>query len=330
MSYCGFQLKYSYFAIRDKVAITQYTFNEMLKIRNLHDLQVFVQTIDSGGLTAAARQLDLSPAVVSASIKRLEDEIGTVLLFRTTRSLRLSPEGQRLLPAARLALSGLEDVVEEIAIGRKVVRDTLQVSMPSDLGRNRLLDWIDAFQQQYPEVSLRIQLSDRPVNLYRQPFDLAIRYGAVADSGLVAIPLAPENRRVLCASPDYLVRNGTPVTPADLSNHNCLRYRLSDEYYEQWRFEKDGQTLSVAVRGNRLADDGEVIHRWALAGLGIAYKSFLDVEPSLISGRLVKLCPDWITEEAPLSLVCADRRQMATTVILLRDHLRQCLGTTAN
>jgi DNA-binding transcriptional LysR family regulator len=311
---------------QDKVPDNQYTFNLMLKIRNLQDLQVFVQTAESGSLTAAARQLELSPAVASASTKRLEDDIGTVLFFRTTRSLRLSQEGQRFLPAARLALSSLGDAVEEIAIGRTVVRDTLQLSMPSDLGRNRLLDWIDRFQLQYPEVSLRVEVSDRPANLYRQSFDLAIRYGAGSDSGLVAIPLAPDNRRVLCASPDYLARNGTPEGPTDLSNHNCLRYRLSDEYYEQWRFEKEGQTLSVAVRGNRLADDGEIIHRWALAGLGIAYKSFLDVEPSLANGRLVRLCPDWITEAAPLSLVCADRRQMATTVVLLRDHLRQCLG----
>lgn len=302
----------------------------MLKIKNLHDLQVFVQTVDSGSLTAAARQLDLSPAVASASIRRLEQDIGSMLLFRTTRSLRLSPEGQRLLPAARLALSGLLDVVEEITAGRKVVRDTLQISLPSDLGRNRLVGWIDAFQASYPDITLRLQLSDRPVNLYQQPFDLAIRYGAAADSGLVAIPLAPDNRRVLCAAPEYLARRGTPQTPSDLAQHNCLRYRLSDEYYEHWRFTKDGQTHSVAVHGDRLADDGEVIHHWALAGLGIAYKSFLDVEISLASGRLVSLCPNWVTEPAPLSLVCADRRQLSSTVVLLRDHLRQCLGTTAN
>jgi len=311
---------------QDKVADIQFTFNRMLKIKNLQDLQVFVQTADSGSLTAAAHLLELSPAVASTSIKRLEDEIGTVLFFRTTRSLRLSPEGQRFLPAARLALSSLGDAVEEIAIGRKVVRDTLQISMPSDLGRNRMLDWIDRFQLQYPEVSLRVEVSDRPVNLYRQPFDLAIRYGAGADSGLVAIPLAPDNRRVLCASPDYLARHGIPQTPQDLADHNCLRYRLSDEVYEQWRFEKDSDTCIVAVRGDRQSDDGEIVHRWALAGLGIAYKSFLDVEPNLANGLLVKLCPDWNTEPAPLSLICADRRQLSSTVMLLRDHLRQCLA----
>lgn len=299
----------------------------ILKIKCLQDLHLFVLTADVGNLSAAARQLDLSPAVASAGIKRLEDELGMVLFFRTTRSLRLSPQGLQLLPAARLALSGLEDVVEEIATGRQIVRDTLQISMPSDLGRNLLVGWLDLFQAKYPEVHFRFEISDRPADLYRRPVNLAVRYGATADSGLVAIPLAPHNRRVLCAAPDYLARHGTPMTPEDLTAHNCLRFRLSDDLHEQWQFEKAGQKVSVAVRGNRSCDDGDVVHRWALSGLGIAYKSFLDVCHSLKQGKLIPLCEDWLTEPAPLSLVCADRRQMSNTIVLLRDHLRDCLST---
>ncbi len=299
----------------------------MLKIKSLHDLHIFVLTADTGSLSAAARQLDLSPAVASASIKRLEEELHAVLFFRTTRSLRLSPHGQQLLPAARLAVASLGDVIEEMTTGNKVVRDTLQISMPSDLGRNRLLDWIDEFQLQHPQVSLRLQFTDRVADLYRQPVDLAIRYGMTADSGLVAIPLAPNNRRVLCASPDYLARCGIPQTPIDLARHNCLRYQLSDEVHEQWQFVQDEQRLAVTVSGNRSSDDGEVVHRWALAGLGVAYKSYLDVAGSLASGRLVRLCLDWTTEQAPLALICADRRQLSATVVLLRDHLRTRLAS---
>jgi len=301
----------------------------MLNIKNLQDLKVFVLTAKTGSLSAAARQLDLSPAVVSARIKRLEEDVGTALLFRTTRSLRLSPEGLRLLPAAQLALASLEEATEEIASGRKIVRDKLQISMPSDLGRNLLLNWLDEFQERYPEVSLRIQLSDRLADLYRQPVDLAIRYGLAADSGMVAIPLAPDNRRVLCASPAYIARHGLPTTPADLVNHNCLRFHLDDELHETWQFESDGKRESITVRGNRQSDDGEIVHRWAVAGYGIAYKSFLDVSQSLQQGKLVRLCPEWLAERAPLSLVCADRRQLSTTVTLLRDHLRQQLNKLA-
>ncbi|HRD50574.1 MAG: LysR family transcriptional regulator [Candidatus Competibacter sp.] len=302
----------------------------MLKIKNLHDLEIFVLTAHSGSLSAAARALDLSPAVASAGLKRLEAELGVVLLLRSTRSLRLTAEGERFLPAARLALAGLKDAVEEISTGRQVVRDHLQISMPSDLGRNQMLRWLDEFQARYPEVTLRIQLSDRIADIYRQPVDLAIRYGAPADSALVAVPLLPDNRRVLCAALSYVARHGSPAAPTELSAHNCLRFRLGDEVHEHWRFHRDGQETSVAVSGNRVSDDGDAVRRWAVAGCGIAYKAMLDVAPDLMAGRLVRLCPDWDGETAPLALMCADRRQLSPTVILLRDHFRQrCKETIA-
>lgn len=296
-----------------------------MKIKNLQDIQIFVLSADYGSLSAAARTLDLSPAVASASLKRLESELGTVLLLRSTRSLRLSPEGLRFLPAARLALAGLQDAVDEIATGRNVVRDHLQISMPSDLGRNHVLAWLDDFLVHYPDVSLRVQTSDRVADLYRQPVDLAIRYGMTADSGLVAVPLLTDNRRVLCASLDYLARHGTPESPEELARHNCLRFRLSDNVHEQWQFTRDGQTMTVPVTGDRVSDDGDAVRRWVLAGHGIAYKSRLDVSTGLASGQLVALCTEWTTEAAPLALVCADRRQLSPTVVLLRDHLRRCM-----
>lgn len=302
-----------------------------MKIKNLHDLEIFVLTADSGSLSAAARLLDLSPAVASASLKRLEAELGMALLLRSTRSLRLTAEGERLLPAARLALAGLKDAVEEIATGRQVIRDHLQISMPSDLGRNQMLDWLDEFLTRYPEVTLRIQLSDRLADIYRQPVDIAIRYGTPADSGLVALPLLPANRRVLCASPAYLARHGSPASPVELTQHNCLRYRLGDEVHERWQFFREGEEISVAVSGNRVSDDADAVRRWAVAGFGIASKSLLDLVPDLQSGRLVRLCPDWSGESAPLSLICADRRQLSPTVALLREHLRQrCEETLAS
>ena len=294
-----------------------------MKIKSLHDLQLFVLTADCGSLSGAARSLNISPAVASASLKRIEAELGQVLLLRSTRSLRLTVEGERLLPAARLALNGLRDVEEELANGRQVVRDHLQISMPSDLGRNQMLDWLDEFQQRYPEVSMHLQFSDRLADIYRQPVDLAIRYGAPPDSGMVAVPLLPENRRVLCASPAYVARHGQPRTPADLAAHNCLRFRLRDEVHEHWRFRHLGLDLSIAVTGNRVSDDGDAVRRWALGGYGIAYKSLLDVSPDLRSGALLALNVQALGEPAALSLICADRRQLSPTVALLRDHLRE-------
>lgn len=304
-----------------------------MKIRSLPDLEVFVRAAELGSLSAAARQLDLSPALASASLKRLESELGVPLMLRSTRSLRLTREGERLLPAARLALAGLRDVAEEIATGRQVVRDHLQISLPSDLGRNHILAWLDEFQLRWPEVSFQLQFSDRLANVYRQPVDLAIRYGQPADSSLVALPLHAANRRILCASPAYLAAHGAPVTPAELSRHNCLCFRLGDELHDHWHFTRGNEEIRVEVSGDRAGDDGDAVRRWALAGRGIACKSGLDIADDLAAGRLIRLCPDWQGEAAPLSLLCADRRQLSPTVVLLRDHLRDCclsLAATAN
>ncbi|HRJ51627.1 MAG TPA: LysR family transcriptional regulator [Candidatus Thiothrix moscowensis] len=301
-----------------------------MKIKNLGDLEVFMLTAESGSLSAAARLLNISPALTSAALKRLETDLGLMLFVRSTRSLRLTPEGQRLLPAAKLALQELHDALEELSTGKQVIRGHLQISIPSDLGRNQVLNWLDAFQNEYPEVTIRLHLSDSITDLYRQPVDVAIRYGDLPDSNLIALPLLPQNRRVLCASPIYLAKHGKPNTPDELSRHNCLRFNLDDNVHEQWQFYRDGQTLTVMVNGNRRANDGDAVHRWALAGHGIAYKSMLDVLPSLRTGELVRLCPDWEGEPTPLWLVCADRRQLSPTVVLLREHLQKCCKTTVN
>lgn len=302
-----------------------------MKIKNLNDLELFVRAAERGSLSAAARQLGLSPALASAGLKRLEGELGVPLMLRSTRSLRLTREGERLLPAARLALDGLRDASEEIATGRQVVRDHLQISLPSDLGRNHLLGWLDEFQTRWPEISFSLQISDRLADVYRQPVDLAIRYGTLHDSGLVALPLHATNRRLLCAAPAYLAAHGTPATPAALAGHNCLRFRIGDELHDQWRFARDGQEITVEVSGDRASDDGDAVRRWALAGRGIAYKSALDVADDLAAGRLIRLCPDWQCEPAPLSLICADRRQLSPTVVLLREYLRErCAALAAS
>ncbi|WP_139291823.1 LysR family transcriptional regulator, partial [Pseudomonas aeruginosa] len=155
------------------------------------DLQVFVHTSDSGSLSAAARQLEISPAVASAALKRLESELEVRLFARSTRSLRLTPEGDAFLLHARASLRSLEEGRRLLQGGKDQIAGVLQLSAPSDFGRNLLLPWLDEFQARYPQLSLRLLLGDRVTDLYRQPVDVAIRYGAPADSSLVALPLAP-------------------------------------------------------------------------------------------------------------------------------------------
>ena len=193
--------------------------------------------------------------------------------------------------------------------------------MPSDLGRNVLLPWLDEFQRRHPRVGFQVRISDRLADLFRQPVDLAVRYGTPADSSLVALPLSESNRRVVCASPAYLARHGTPQAPADLRRHNCLSFVLGESLHDRWTFERDGVSQTVPVKGDRVSDDGELVRRWALAGCGVAYKSRYDVLEDLRAGRLVQLFGDHLGEPSPLYLLCVHRMLLSPAV----KRLRACL-----
>jgi DNA-binding transcriptional LysR family regulator len=293
----------------------------------LDDLTVFVRTADHGSLSAAARELEISPALASAAVKRLEGALQLRLFARTTRSLRLTEEGEHYLRHAREALRLLKEGHDALIQGQETLGGTLKISMPSDLGRNLVVGWLDAFQARYPRVTLQLSISDRVSDMYRQPVDIAIRYGTLEDSSLIALPLAPANRRVLVASPDYLRQHGKPTALDDLARHNCLRFMLEDVIHDRWRFYRDAHAAPavVHVNGNRSADDADVVRRWAVAGVGIAYKSRLDVSADLRAGRLQVLLPDALGEPTPLNMLCMHRAQITPTVLQLRDFLRaQC------
>lgn len=296
-------------------------------MRGMQDLEVFVRTAERGSVSAAARELGLSPAVASLAIKRLEDELDSVLCLRSTRSLRLTQAGERFLTHARQLLDTYQQARAALHPEGALLRDSLHLSMPSDFGRNLALGWLDQFQQQHPDVQLRLSVSDRLSDMYREPVDLAIRFGQPPDSSLVALPLAADCRRMLCASPDYLAHHGQPDSPQALTGHNCLCFMIGERLHNRWHFWRDGQLHTQQVHGDRSADDADVVRRWAVAGHGIVYKSQLDLAPDLAAGRLVTLCHDWQGEPAPLYMLCADRRQLSPTVRLLREFLQEkCQG----
>ncbi len=293
-------------------------------MKSLHDLDIFVRAIDGGSLSAAARALNLTPAAASAALKRLETDLGVQLVVRSTRSLRLTGSGETLLEQCRPALAVLHQVSQQLSVGDQALRGELKLSAPSDFGRNLLLPWLDAFQDRHPHVQVRLQLSDRLANVFSEPVDAAFRYGEPSDSSVVALPLAPDNRRVLCASPAYLARRGRPATPHDLPDHDCLCFMLSDAVHDRWRFSRDaGPDMIIKVRGARIADDGDVVRRWALAGHGVAYKARFDVAADIATGRLITLCAEWTTEAAPMYLVVPTRRQLTPLVRCLRDFVAE-------
>ncbi|MET0288991.1 MAG: LysR family transcriptional regulator [Pseudoxanthomonas sp.] len=288
----------------------------------LDDVQIFVQTVDAGSFSEAARQLNIAPGLASSAVQRLEKALAVRLFVRSTRSMQLSEDGERYLPHARVMLEAVTQGEQALAQARGALAGPLRLSAPSDFGRNLLLPWLDAFQQAHPELLLQLRISDRAADLVRQPLDAAIRYGALSDSSLIALPLAPDNRRALCAAPSYLARHGRPSSVDELRRHNCLRFVWSEQVHERWHFTLPGGARTVAVSGNRISDDADVVRRWAVAGEGLVYKSRLDVIDDLHAGRLVEVFPATHCEPAPLHLVCAHRSQLTPAVTRLRAFLQ--------
>ncbi|MGR5144792.1 LysR family transcriptional regulator [Photobacterium sp. DNB23_23_1] len=290
-------------------------------MKALNDLKIFIETARLHSLSAAARNMDITPAAASAALKRLENEVGALLFIRSTRNLRLTQHGEQFLNYCEQAVGLMTEACRVISEGQAEFQGVIKLSMPSDCGRNLLLGWIDEFMMSHPKLEVRVQLTDGLADMYTQPVDVALRYGEPSDSSLVALPIAGGNKRILCASPDYLSKYGYPDSPNELVKHNCLCFALGESLYNRWRFFHQGQEQILVVKGNRYANDGEAVRRWALAGKGIAYKSLLDAKDDLLAGRLIEIDIGRETESAPLYLVCASRRVINPQIQALREFL---------
>jgi len=291
-----------------------------MKIENIADLQVLVQTARGGTLTAAARALGITPAAASATLKRLEAQLGTRLFERSTRAMRLTPQGQILLDYAARAFELLDEGQSQVQADRATLVGRVRVAAPSDLTRNVLLPLFDEFMQAHPGLQLQLSVADRVLDVMRDEVDVAIRYGALADSRLVARTLA-EAHPVCSAAPSYLRRHGTPRTPQELAQHNCITFDRGGRRHRVWRFCRDGQWTEVRVDGDRSVDDASLAREWAIAGRGIILKSEIDQRRDLASGALVPLLTDWRTEPYPLHALLPSGRFVPNRVRALVDFL---------
>ena len=296
----------------------------------LEDLTLFVRAAALGSFSDAAREAGQQPAQVSAAIKRLETILNIRLFARSTRSLRLTPEGETWLPYATQMLDTLEAGLQKIQPPDDDVRGMLQIAVPSDLGRNLLLTLFRDFRQRHPALRLRLLFSDQLTDVFKDPVDVAFRYGNNDDASFISLPVAPENRRVLVASPEWIARHGEPQTLEELSQHNALIYILRGRPFDRWSLSLDGVVQQQKVSGTVMSDDAEVIRRLAIAGEGIAYKSMLDVSDDLRAGRLRRLLPRYQGDVVPLNLICPHRKQLSAAVRLLYEEVKShCEGLNA-
>lgn len=257
-----------------------------LNMDKLGDIKLFVKIVQLNGLALAGRELGLSPASVTARLSRMEAGYGVKLLNRTTRSLALTEEGRAFYTSCLQIISSIDDAEDRLLTGKNELSGQLKISVTSDLGRQYISPLLSKFIRQHPKVTLLLHFSDQIVNLLTEEFDMAIRYGSLTDSGLIARKLA-SNKRMLCASPDYIDRRGEPFEPNDLDRHDCLSLMRDHQGVTHWHFNRDQQKTSVKINPTLQSNDGAQLRLWALEGLGIALKSFWDIKADLQAGRLV-------------------------------------------
>jgi DNA-binding transcriptional LysR family regulator len=292
------------------------------------DLNLFLRVLDLGSISAAARSLDLSVAVASQRLKRLERSLGVRLLHRTTRQLRPTPEGIALAEQGRSLVEDLEVLTSSLSNTAKGVAGTLRVTIPASFGRQYISPLLPQFMARHPRLRLHIDLSDQMRDLVGEGLDLAIRIGTLKDSELVATRLA-SNRRVLCASPDYLRRHGVPKKPDDLAKHECLLMAVSRDSTDSWHLRgPDGDETTVRLKSRVKSNLGEVIRDAALGGLGIALHSTWHVCDDLRAGRLKLVLPDYQLPESAIYAVMPERRLVMPRVRAFVDFLTQQLGDT--
>lgn len=298
------------------------SYHFQMNIENVADLKVLVHTAREGSLTAAAALLGITPAAASAALKRLEGQVAARLFVRSTRAMRLTDEGQTLLDYAARALDLLAEAQAQLSEARHELVGTLRLAAPSDLTRTVLLPWLNDFQRAHPGVQLALSVGDQPLDLMRDEVDLALRYGALTDSRLVARLLysAP---RLVCASPAYLARRGLPSHPQDLAQHNCLVFHRAGRPFRDWQFQREAQRVSVRVQGDRLVDDASLVTAWALAGEGVLLRSEPELRQCLRRGELQALLPDWQADPYPLHALLPSGRFVPARVRALVDFLAQ-------
>ncbi|MET0288920.1 MAG: LysR family transcriptional regulator [Pseudoxanthomonas sp.] len=273
------------------------------------DIALFLRVLDQGSISAAARSLDLSVAVASQRLKRLERELGVRLLHRTTRRLHPTPEGQVLAERGRVLVQDLETLGEDLREGVQQVSGVLRVTLSASFGHLYVAPLLPEFQRLHPKLRVSAHLSDDLVDLVKDGFDLAIRIGALADSGLFARRLA-SNARVLCASPEYLRHKGTPRTPADLADHDGVLLMGRDGRQDTWTLVGPGEeTVRVRMSSRFESNFGEVMRDAVLAGQGIAVHSLWHVAEDLQAGRMVVVLPDWRPPTTQISAVTPARLQ---------------------
>ena len=294
----------------------------------LKQIESFAAVVAKGSLTAAAHAEGVAPAIIGRRISGLEQRLGVKLLLRTTRRITLTHEGSAFLEACQRLLADLANAEASVSAGGVKASGHLRITAPAGFGRRHVAPLVPRFIERHPEVSLSLNLSDRVVDIVNEGVDCAVRVGDLPDSSLVSVRLA-DNRRLCVATPGYLARAGTPKHPSELDRHDCLTLSSDASQTRGWAFMIDGEPLHLRPRGRLDCSDGQVLHDWCRAGLGIAWRSTWEVEAEIASGALVSLLEDFRAPPNGIYAVFAQRKHLALRVRLWIDFLKHTYGDAA-
>ena len=293
----------------------------------LGGLAMFAQVVESGGFSAAARALGLTPSAVSKQIGLLEDRLGARLLHRTTRRVALTEVGAAFYERARGVLSALDEAERSVTDLNAMPRGTLRLSLPIHFGQFHIAPILPGFMERYPEISLDIDLSDRYVDLVGESIDVAVRVGGLRDSSMIVRRLAP-NRRVVCASPSYLAKHGAPATPSDLARFNCLTFHQHGPAVE-WMFGEGDARQAIRVKGTLQANNIELLRTAALAGVGLIRMSAYLLIDEIAHGRLVPVLTEHQARDAEVFVLYPASRHLSPKVRAFVDYLAETIGRPA-
>jgi DNA-binding transcriptional LysR family regulator len=285
----------------------------------LASITAFLRVVENGGFTAAARHLNLSPTMVSNHVQELEDRLGARLLNRTTRKVSLTEIGRAYYERSVHILADLDEADRAAGALQAAPRVRLRVHCHPALGRF-IAPVVTAYLSDNPEVSVDLRRGDQMIHLLEEEFDLAIRPYVPSDSSLMVRRLA-NWRHVLCCSRSYLETHPEPVSPADLSAHNCIRYAFYP-FGDEWRFSNsEGGLLTVHVAGNLITSDSELVRQAVIAGLGVALIAPFNIHEGLRAGSVVPVLRNYPTQEFSIAAVYPHRRHLAAKVRVFIDAL---------
>jgi len=287
---------------------------------HLDDLGLFLRVAHAHSLSEAARHLDQTPSSVSARLKKIEEELGVRLVERTTRTLRLTPEGERFLQTCDAITATWSRGRSLLRQDARAVEGRIHIAAPTDTSAQFLSEWVGEYAKAHPRLTVTLRVGDRMHDLPREAVDIAIRYGELSDSSMVS-RLLVRARRVLVAAPKYLERAAPLLSPADLASHRCLAWLSRDQPKVQWTFVSPAGASETIVIEPALCGDSLLVREWAVRGDGVAYKANVDVAADLRAGRLVRLLEAYEGEPVPISAVMPSGRHMPTRVRAMVDHL---------